>query len=44
METRARMAEMAVENLIAVLKGEEPKALANPDVKNVRPLSEVKMI
>ncbi|MCD6508898.1 MAG: D-glycerate dehydrogenase [Thermoprotei archaeon] len=43
-ETRARMAEMAVENLIAVLKGEEPKALANPDVKNVRPLSEVKMI
>ncbi len=43
-ETRAKMAELAVDNLISVLKGEEPKALVNPEVKKIRPLSSVKMI
>jgi len=43
-ETRARMADLAVENLLSVLKGEEPKHLVNPEVMKIRPLSEVKMI
>jgi glyoxylate reductase len=43
-ETRSKMAEMAAKNLIAVLKGEEPPFLVNPEVMKVRPLSTVKMI
>ncbi len=43
-ETRARMAELAARNLIAILKGEPPPHLVNPEVEQVRPLSEVKAI
>ena len=43
-ETRARMADLAVDNLLSVLKGEMPKHLVNPEVTKIRPLSEVKMI
>jgi len=43
-EARQRMAELAARNLIAVLKGEEPPALVNPEVKKVRPLEQVKII
>lgn len=42
-EARSSMAEMAARNLVAVLKGEMPPALANPDVLKIRPLSEVKV-
>jgi hypothetical protein len=38
------MSELAAINLVKVLKGEEPPALVNPDVKNIRPLDKVKMI
>jgi len=37
-ETRNRMAEIAAENLIAVLSGTLPRYLANVDVVRVRPL------
>ncbi|MEM2883767.1 MAG: D-glycerate dehydrogenase [Nitrososphaerales archaeon] len=37
-ETRKRMAELAAENLVAVLTGRLPLHLANPDVVRVRPL------
>jgi glyoxylate reductase len=43
-ETRERMAESTARYVIQVLKGEQPKFLANPEVMKVRPLSEVKMI
>jgi len=43
-ETRSKMAEIAAKNLLNVLKGEPPIFLVNPDVKNIRPLSQVKMI
>lgn len=43
-EARQRMAELAAKNLIAVLKGEDPPALVNPEVKKVRPLEQVRMI
>lgn len=43
-QSRSKMSELAAVNLIKVLKGEEPPALVNQDVKNIRPLSQVKMI
>jgi len=43
-EARSKMAEMAANNLISVLKGETPPGLVNPDVMKVKPLSNVKMI
>jgi glyoxylate reductase len=43
-EARTKMAETAVLNLLAVLKGERPPRLLNPDVMTVRPLAKVKML
>ncbi|MCL4436898.1 MAG: D-glycerate dehydrogenase [Thaumarchaeota archaeon] len=43
-ETRRRMSEISARNLLAVLKGEEPPHLFNPDVKKIRPLSKTKML
>ncbi len=43
-EARSKMAELAAKNIIAVLRGEDPPALVNPEVKKVRPLSQVKML
>ena len=43
-EARSRMAELAAKNLVAVLKGEMPPALVNPEVLKVRPLEKVKML
>ncbi len=43
-EARRRMAELAAKNLVAVLKGEMPPALVNPEVVNVRPLDKVKVL
>ncbi|MFQ6135303.1 MAG: glyoxylate reductase [Nitrososphaerales archaeon] len=43
-QTRSLMSEISVRNLLAVLKGEEPLHLFNPEVKKVRPLSEAKVI
>jgi len=43
-EARSKMAEMAANNLVSVLKGEMPPSLVNPDVLKVRPLSKVKRI
>ena len=43
-EARQRMAELAANNLVAVLKGEMPPALVNKEVLKVRPLEKVKMI
>jgi phosphoglycerate dehydrogenase-like enzyme len=37
-ETRTKMAILAAENLVSVLKREEPKNLVNPEVKKIRPL------
>ena len=37
-ETRNRMAEIAAENLIAVISGTIPQYLANVDVVRMRPL------
>ncbi len=37
-ETRERMAEVTVRNLINVLMGKRPLYLANPEVLSVRPL------
>jgi glyoxylate reductase len=42
-EARTKMAEMAVLNLLSVLKGERPPRLLNPDVVAVRPLATIKM-
>jgi len=39
LETRARMAEMVAENLVAFFEGKKPPNLINPDVMKVRPLS-----
>jgi glyoxylate reductase len=41
---RQRMSELAGRNLLAVLKGEMPPHLYNPEVLKVRPLERVKMI
>jgi len=43
-EARQRMAELAAKNLVAVLKGEVPPALVNPDVMKVKPLDKVKVL
>ena len=43
-DTRNKMAEMAAEGIIKVLKGEKPENLCNPDVMKVMPLEKVKMI
>ncbi len=43
-QSRSKMSEFAALNLVKVLKGEEPPALVNQDVKNIRPLDKVKMI
>lgn len=43
-QSRTKMSELAAINLVKVLKGEEPPALVNPDVKSIRPLDKVKMI
>lgn len=37
-ETRTKMAVTAAENLVCVLRGEEPPNLVNPEVKKIRPL------
>jgi glyoxylate reductase len=37
-ETRTKMAVTAARNLVAVLVGEEPPNLVNPEVKKIRPL------
>jgi glyoxylate reductase len=38
LETRAKMAEMVAENLIAFFEGKKPPNLVNPDVMKVQPL------
>jgi glyoxylate reductase len=43
-ETRSVMAELAAKNLIAVLKGQIPPALVNPQVMVIRPLEKVKLL
>ncbi|RLE63266.1 MAG: D-glycerate dehydrogenase, partial [Thermoprotei archaeon] len=43
-ETRAKMADMAVDNLLSVLAGKRPPNLVNPEVFKIRPLEKVKMI
>ncbi len=43
-EARQRMSEISAKNLLAVLKGEEPPYLFNPDVKKIRPLSDAKVL
>ncbi len=43
-EARKAMADMAVDNLILVLKGKMPLSLVNPEVLKIRPLEKVKMI
>jgi len=43
-DSRYGMAKIAAENIIAVLKGERPPQLVNPDAVKVRPLSQAKVI
>ncbi len=43
-EARKAMADIAVENLLAVFKGKRPRYLVNPEVMKIRPLEKVKMI
>lgn len=43
-ETRNKMAELAAEGIVKVLRGEKPENLCNPDVMKVRPLEQVKMM
>ncbi|MEM2122177.1 MAG: D-glycerate dehydrogenase [Candidatus Bathyarchaeia archaeon] len=43
-EARTMMAVMAAENLLSVLRGEEPRHLVNPEVKEIRPLEGVKLL
>ena len=43
-ETRDRMAVLAAQNLIDVLRGKRPKALLNAGVLSVRPLRSIKML
>ncbi|MEM2897270.1 MAG: glyoxylate reductase [Candidatus Bathyarchaeia archaeon] len=43
-EARSKMAEVSAKNLLAVLKGNMPLFLVNPEVLNIRKLSEVKML
>jgi glyoxylate reductase len=44
MEARTNMAEMAVLNLLSVLRGESPPRLLNPEVMAVRPPAQIKML
>lgn len=41
LETRARMAEMVAENLVAFFEGKKPPNLVNADVMKTRPLSKL---
>jgi glyoxylate reductase len=43
-ESRTKMAELAARNLVCVLKGQMPLSLVNPDVLNIRSLSQAKRI
>ncbi|MEM2942669.1 MAG: D-glycerate dehydrogenase, partial [Candidatus Bathyarchaeia archaeon] len=43
-ESRYGMAKMAAENILAVLRGGRPPQLVNPEVVNVRPPPEAKVI
>ncbi len=43
-QSRMKMAELAARNLIAVLKGEPPPHLVNPEAADIRPLSKTKMM
>jgi len=43
-ETRYKMAEITAKDLLAVLNGEAPLYLVNPDVQKVRPLNKVKCL
>ncbi|MEM3692559.1 MAG: glyoxylate reductase [Candidatus Bathyarchaeia archaeon] len=43
-DSRSKMSELVVKDIIAVLKGEMPKALVNPEVQKVRSLSQVRRI
>jgi len=43
-EARSKMAELAVNGILKVLRGEEPENLVNPEVMKVKPLSKVKML
>jgi len=40
---RSKMSEVSAKNLVAVLKGEAPLHLVNPEVEKIRPLSQVKV-
>jgi len=44
MEARSKMAEVAAKNVVAVLKGEMPPFLVNPDVLKVRPLDKARRV
>lgn len=39
-ETRTKMAIVAANNLVSVLRGEEPPNLVNPEVRKIRPLKQ----
>lgn len=41
-DARSKMSELVVKDIIAVLKGEVPKAFVNPEVLKVRPLGQAK--
>jgi glyoxylate reductase len=43
-ESRSKMSEIAAANLLALLRGERPPHLVNPEVQQVRPLSEIRML
>lgn len=43
-QTRSMMSETASRNLLAALHGTPPPSWLNPEVENIRPLSDVKMI
>ncbi len=43
-ETRVNMAVLAVENLLAALRGEKPQGLLNPTVEHVRSLVHIRML
>ncbi len=43
-ESRSKMSEIAAANLLALFRGERPPHLANPDVEQIRPLSEIRML
>ena len=43
-ESRSKMSEIAAANLLALLRGERPPHFVNPEVQQVRPLSEIRML